>query len=373
MEDNEAVPGGLDRSQLPVASRSRDDLTGDLNLGTQAAEYGARFLEAATAAEAAGGVDDAIALLQSAAERLAAAGPQLVEVSWLEYNIADLYQRRDSGEREDNRDAAIYLLERAVRRDAIEDVPVLYARTWGSLGDRYATRRRGDQAENQRRALAAYEAGLRLQPPLCPEKEWALNSHNRGLTLLELKEGDPLINAANALEAHWRGEDAIKSIDDSTLTDGSGLAGRAWRGCDKALDELAARLIASGPPSPLEVALPAAGPALTDEKMQSERLTRMQAVLAVLTTDLRELTSDADIFRAGKEWKVVARLARDLDQRSLLGVARSHLGRLLLLQQRPEPGDRDRARKLLSDAASIIDPKIHKWNCERNNQELAAV
>jgi len=355
-----------------VASRSGDDLAGGLDLGTQAAEYAARFRDAATAAEAAGGVDDAIALLQSAAERLAAAGPQLVEVSWLEYEIADLYQRRGSGEREDNRDAAIYLLERAVQRDAIEDIPELYARTWGSLGDRYATRRRGDRAENQRRALAAYEVGLRLLPPRCPEKQWALNSHNRGLTLLELEEGDPLINAANALEAHWRAEDAIKSINDSTLTDGSRLAGRAWQGCDKALDELAARLIASGSPSPLEVALPAAEPALTDEKTQSERLSRMQAVLAVLTTDLRELTSDADIFRAGKEWEVVVRWARDLDRPSLLGVARSHLGRLLLLQQRPEPGDRDRARKLLSDAALMIDPKIHKWNWERNNRELAA-
>jgi hypothetical protein len=347
-----------------------DDLVGGLDLVTQAAEYAAICLDAATAAEAAGGVDDAIALLQAAADRLAALEPQLLEVSWLEYEIADRYQRRSSGEQENNRDAAIYLLERVVRRDAIQSIPGLYARAWGSLGDRYATRRRGDRTENQRRALAAYEAGLRLLPPLCPEEQWALNSHNRGLTLLELEEGDPLINAANALEAHWRAEDAIKSIDDGTLADGSSIAGRVWEGCDKALDELAARLIVSGSPSPLEVALPAPGPALADEKTNRERLSRMQAVLAVLITDLQEPTSDAEIFLAGKKWNAVVRWARDLGRPSLTGVARSHLGRLLLLQQRPEPSDRDRARKLLSDAALMIDPKIHKWNWERNNREL---
>jgi tetratricopeptide (TPR) repeat protein len=372
VEDDETVSDGLNQSRLPVVSRSRDDLVGGLNLRTQAAEYAARFLDAAAAAEAAGGVDEAIALLQSAAERLAAAGPQLTEVSWLEYEIADHYQRRGSGERDDNRDAAIYLLERAVQRDAIESSPGLYAKVWGSLGDRYATRRRGDRVENQRRALAAYEAGLRLLPPMCPEKQWALNSHNRGLTLLELEEGDPLINAANALEAHWRAEDVIKNVDDDTLIDGRSLAGSTWQGCDKALNELAARLIASGSLSPLEVALTAPGPALTEEKARRERLSRMHAVLAVLATDLREPTSDAEIFRARKEWEAIVRWARDLDRRSLIGVARSHLGRLLLLQQRIEPGDRDRARNLLSDAALMIDPETHKWNWERNNRELAA-
>jgi hypothetical protein len=301
------------------------------------------------------------ALLEHGVDRLGRAGAAAAHVGWLEYGLADLHRGAPQGDLEENRDAAIKLLERAGER-GLEAIPVLYARVWGSLGDLYARRRRGDRADNQRRALDAYETALRMPPPLMPEKEWAINSHHYGLTLLECETGDLIKNAAEALLAHWQAAVAGQADDD--------LHSRAIRGCGEALDELATRLRSSDELTPFEVALPPSG----GSSAGGDDFARVRAVVGVMMTDLRPLLMDDQVVKAGKTWELVAEEAADAGMKSLEGVAHLNFGRLLrrLAEDHQSTEDRESARQHVSQASLLIDPMLHPWAWARVQQELAA-
>lgn len=341
-----------------------DALTRNLDPTTDAQRYATQCHEIALAAEQRGHVDDAIALARAGVDRLlrAQATPG-VEVGWLEYAVADLYTRRPAGDPDGNRDAAIHYLERAVTR-RVEDVPSLYARAWGALGDRYARRRAGDRADNQRKALAAYESALAMAPPVGPVADWAINAHHYGLTLLESGNGDPVDNAAEAVAAHWQAMAAAIGSGDRGLHD------RAMDGCHDALDELVVRLRGSGAPSPYEVALPEDSP-VPAGKEGAEVVARMQAVVAVRMTESRPVVVDDQVITAGQVWEQVEKTATEAGRASLRGVALLNLARLRRRLRAPLPGDVDHARGELSAVAGLLDPVLHPWAWERYDVELA--
>jgi hypothetical protein len=337
--------------------RGNDDAVGDPE------RVAAEVEEAARQAVDAGRPGDAIALLRDGITRLGALTPVPAEVGWLEYTLAGLLFR-SAGDPEDNRDLAIEVLERAVTR-GIESVPVLYARAWGSLGDRYATRRRGDRADNRRSALRAYECALLLTAPVAPEDEWALNSLHYARTLLE--DGtDDLGIAAEGIVAYWQAAQAAHSAGAEELS------AEAVSGALTALDELVRRVGTVGSPTPFEVALPSRSSSgrSPQEGGPDDAWARVQAVLAVVMTHERTMLTDEQAFEAGRTWEQVAAKAEELGAESLLGVAQHHLGLLRLRLRSPEPGDRHAARRELESAALLIDPAGHPWSFRRNEEEL---
>ncbi len=319
--------------------------------------------QAATQAVDAGRGGDAHSLLSHGIGRLSALTPVPSVTSWLEYTYAELVFRAP-GDPEDHRDQAIELLQRAVSR-GIEQVPELYQKAWGALGDRYATKR-GDRGESRRSALRAYETALRMIPPLAPEGEWALNSLHYGTTLLEDGTDVPAV-AAEGLVAYWQAAQAAHRAGDGELS-GQGMAG-----AQLALTELVRRVEGLGEPTPFEVALPTRSPHSSQSDAASTDLAlrmRMQAVVAVFMTEQRSLVTDQLVLRAGDAWEQVLAKAQTLEAESMRGVAAHYLGRLLLQLRSPEPGDHDEAQRQLEVAALHIDPAVHPWAWLRNEKEL---
>lgn len=316
---------------------------------------------AAERAVAAGDVTAAIGLLDAAVERLVALDPVPPVVGWLEYDAARLWQFMAPGDPDVNRDRSIALLERAVRR-GIEVSPELFQLACGSLGDRWATRRRGDASENRAAALRAYELALRMPPPLAPVGEWALNSQHYGTTLLEGGGDDPAV-AAEAVLAYWQSAHAALEAQRPDV------AGGSVTGMRDAVDELARRVGLLGTPTPFEVAVapgPGAGPG-------DHAWLRARAVVSVLMVEDRLLLTDQDVYRAGAAWELVASEAEEAGAESLRGVARHFLGRLGLALRAPLADDARSARQSLEKAALLIDPATHPWAWQQNEAALDRV
>jgi tetratricopeptide (TPR) repeat protein len=311
-------------------------------------------------AEDHGRLEEAIGALERSRDVLLALDPVPPELALVEYNLADTYRRRITSDPEDGRDAAIRLLERCVEHDP---PPVLISKAYGSLGDLYARRLRGVRGDNQRRALDAYERSLLVIPPLVSEPEWALNSHNMGLTLLEYVDGDSVVNAAESLRAHWQAASASGDADPK-------LRGRAIRGCVDALDELQARLTRLDAPSPFEVAMPLReGPEAASQGV----MTRARATVGVTMMELHEIAFlvPDQLDQAGRLWEKVAREAPEEGMPSLGGVAHLNVGRLFLRRSGHEPEAVEQARLRFAQALLALDPVLHPWAWARTRQELA--
>lgn len=324
-------------------------------------EYAFRCQQAADDAESAGRPDDAISLMLRAAQHLSRTRPRPEQpLALTEYTLSELYMRRPTGDQEANREAALHFLRRSTAHDI--EIPDLYARAWGALGDRYARRSLGDPTDNRRAALEAYRTALLLAPPIGPRGDWALNMHHYGLTLLE--GSDQPGDAAEALVSHLQAAAAAHDAGDLAL------AARAHAWCADALDAVVARTAEAGEPTPLEVANPPEG--MTGSADEAA-LCRMRAVSGVVLSDLRQLVWDGQVIEAGQVWERVGSSARDTHQPSLQGVALFHLGRLLRQLTHPEPDDAETVCRHLSAAALVIDPKLHPWSWEQLDRELAVV
>lgn len=207
-----------------------------------------------------------------------------------------------------------------------------------------------------------------MPPPLAPEEDWALNSSHDATTLLEDGTDDPAV-AAEGLAAYWQAAQVGRRVG------AEALAGDAVAGAWEALEELVRRVRAVGEPTPFEVALPRSSSArggddTSGDDPADDSALRMRAVVAAVMSDARALFADERIIEAGEAWEHVAARAQELGAESLRGVARHHLGRLLLRLRSPEPGDAATARLELESAALLIDPGLHPWAWRRNEEEL---
>ncbi len=98
------------------------------------------------------------------------------------------------------------------------DFPQAWAGTQNNLGIAYANLPTGDRSANLRRAIACYEAALRVWTERDFPQNWAGTQNNLGLAYANLPTGDRGDNLRCAIacfEAAARGYDAVGMTNDA--------------------------------------------------------------------------------------------------------------------------------------------------------------
>jgi tetratricopeptide (TPR) repeat protein len=114
------------------------------------------------------------------------------------------------GNRSMNLRRAIACYEAALRVRTESDFPSDWAKTQNNLGNAYRDLPTGDRDENLRRAIAHYEAALRVRTELDFPSDWAWTRFNLGLTFRDL---GMLSESMQAFESAARGYETVGDRD----------------------------------------------------------------------------------------------------------------------------------------------------------------
>ncbi len=95
-----------------------------------------------------------------------------------QHNLGAAYSELPSGDRGDNLKRAIACYEAALRVRTERDFPQDWAATQNNLGNAYFYLPSGDRADNLKRAIACYEAALRVRTERDFPQDWATTQNN---------------------------------------------------------------------------------------------------------------------------------------------------------------------------------------------------
>ena len=113
-----------------------------------------------------------------------------------------LWWRNQRGNRNDQLQRAIACFEAALRVYTEDRFPHQWAMTQDNLGTVYSDLPTGDRGENQRRAIACYEAALRVYNVDRLPHQWAMTQNNLALVYAEFPTGDRGENLRRAIASY---------------------------------------------------------------------------------------------------------------------------------------------------------------------------
>jgi len=105
-------------------------------------------------------------------------------------NLGNAYRALPTGDRIENQRKAIACFEAAQRVYTERAFPVDWAGNQNNLGNAYGDLLTGDRSDNLRRAIACYEAALRVYTEPEFPTEWAMTQNNLGIVYRKLPTGD---------------------------------------------------------------------------------------------------------------------------------------------------------------------------------------
>jgi tetratricopeptide (TPR) repeat protein len=117
-------------------------------------------------------------------------------------NLGNAYCDLPTGDRAANLARAIACYEAALRVRTEEAFPTQWAMTQNNLGNAYRNLPTGDRAANLARAIACYEAALRVRTEEAFPTDWAMTQYNLGNAYEELLAGDRAANLARAVACY---------------------------------------------------------------------------------------------------------------------------------------------------------------------------
>jgi class 3 adenylate cyclase/predicted ATPase len=109
------------------------------------------------------------------------------------------YADLPTGDRAENIAKAIARYQAALRVWTERDFPEAWALTQNNLGNAYGDLPTGDRAENLASAIACYQAALRVRTERDFPAEWAMTQNNLGIAYGDLPTGERAENLANAI------------------------------------------------------------------------------------------------------------------------------------------------------------------------------
>ena len=135
-------------------------------------------------------------------------------------NLGIAYRNLPTGDRGENLKKAIACYEAALRVYTESDFPVDWAMTQNNLGNAYQNLPTGDRGENLKKTIACYEAALRIRTEHDFPAQWATTQNNLGNAYQDLPTGDRGENVKKAIACY---EVAIRGYE------AAGLKGEAER------------------------------------------------------------------------------------------------------------------------------------------------
>jgi class 3 adenylate cyclase/predicted ATPase len=137
-------------------------------------------------------------------EQLRRLDPKLNAEAWArtQNNLGNAYACLPTGNRDDNLAKAIACYEAALRIRTEQDFPVSWAMTQNNLGNACLSRETGDRGENVAKAITCYEAALRVRTEQDRPASWAMTQNNLGTAYDNLPTGDRGENAAKAIACY---------------------------------------------------------------------------------------------------------------------------------------------------------------------------
>jgi CHAT domain-containing protein len=120
----------------------------------------------------------------------------------LQNDLGMTYQERSKGNRSDNLEKAIAAYEASLKVKTRGDLPLDWAQTQYNLAVAYTNRTHGDRADNLEKAIAAYEAALTVRTREAVPLDWAQTQNNLAATYAERIRGDRADNLEKAIAAY---------------------------------------------------------------------------------------------------------------------------------------------------------------------------
>jgi len=117
-----------------------------------------------------------------------------------DHNLGFAYASLPTGDRGDNLRRAIACYEAALRVLAESEFPQDWAMAQNNLGNACASLPAGDHGDNLRRAIACYKAALRVRTESGSPLDWAETQNNLGTAYVDLPTGDRHKNLERAID-----------------------------------------------------------------------------------------------------------------------------------------------------------------------------
>jgi len=168
------------------------------------------------------------------AARAAAENIDSSSVAAADNNLGIAYGDLPIGDRGDNLRRAIACYEAALRVWTERDFPQNWATTQNNLGTAYQKLPTGERGDNLRRAIACYEAALRVRTERDFPQNWAGTQNNLGIAYGDLPTGDRGDNLRRAIACY---EAAARGYDATGLTNAANQARAAAQGLQEQLKE----------------------------------------------------------------------------------------------------------------------------------------
>jgi tetratricopeptide (TPR) repeat protein len=150
-------------------------------------------------------------------------------------NLGIAYGDLPTGDRAANLQKAIAGYEAALRVRTEKDFPTAWAATQNNLGIAYGNLPTGDRAINLQREIAAYEAALRVYTEKDSPTDWATTQNNLGIAYRNLPTGDRAINLQKAKPCF---EASLRVFTDSSFPEYHRIAAMGLAFVDKELRSL---------------------------------------------------------------------------------------------------------------------------------------
>jgi hypothetical protein len=116
-----------------------------------------------------------------------------------QHNLAASYTNRIRGERADNQERTIGLLETTLTVFTLEAFPTNWANTQNTLAVTYMNRIRGERADNLERAIGLCEAALTVRTREAFPTGWAMTQHNLATAYRDRIRGERADNLERAI------------------------------------------------------------------------------------------------------------------------------------------------------------------------------
>ena len=145
-------------------------------------------------------LEEAIGLFEKAAKVYEEADQK--KWAMTQNNLGVAYQSLPTGDRAANLQKAIAAYEAALRVHTEKDFPTAWAMTQNGLGVAYQSLPTGNRAANLQKAIAAYEAALRVRTEKDFPTAWATTENNLGAAYDDLPTGDRAANLQKAIAAY---------------------------------------------------------------------------------------------------------------------------------------------------------------------------
>jgi class 3 adenylate cyclase/predicted ATPase len=131
-------------------------------------------------------------------------------------NLGNAYLSLPTGDRRENLARAIACYQAALRVWTERDFPVQWATTQNNLGTAYDDLPSGDRSENLVNAIACYQAALRVRTERDFPAQWATTQFNLGIAYETMTNGEPARQQAiRCFESAARGYAAVGLTDEA--------------------------------------------------------------------------------------------------------------------------------------------------------------